>query len=196
MINHLEQFFSDEVYPLLITKFAAFVVWILSTGRIATLSHMAFLHSRDWMVKAAVLFAASPNASMSTKVPDLPSYRKVERLLKASSFTIANPIAPSLAPPGKCAKINCNVRPHEQLQQYARSQGRGRGYQNRGRGRGSYSSPCGRQRPSFPPFPIIPPSHISMTEFSDTGSGKTSSSSVRPTFFPIPGRILSFEDDP
>ena len=109
MANNLERFFSNDLHPTLVSKFATFCVWMAGTGRIATKSHLMFLQSRTWMTEAAVLFAATPNASLMTRYPDLPGFRKVERLLKPISFTLANPVTPSLGPANKRPRINCNA---------------------------------------------------------------------------------------
>lgn len=203
MANNLERFFSDDLHPTLVSKFAAFCVWMAGTGRLATKSHLAFLQSRTWMTEAAILFAASPNATLVTRYPDLPGLRKVERLLKPISFSLANPLVPSPAPPSKRSKMNCNARPNDCVPQAAQSprqysnwRGRGGGYHSRGR-RGNTSTPRGGRTGNH--YAVVestftPPS--SSSTFSNASTASVDPAHRRPHCPPIKGRILSFDNDP
>lgn len=74
--------------------------------------------------------------------PDLTGFRKVERLLKPSSFTLANPIAPSLDPANKKTRINVNTLSNEHTPPSVCQQ-------NHGRDCGTFSSHCGGQRGAY-----------------------------------------------
>jgi len=63
------------------------------------------------MYSAAIQFAANPNGKILEDLPDLPSPRKIERLLKLAAFSIANPGTSSNAPPTKKQKINLYTPP-------------------------------------------------------------------------------------
>lgn len=143
MINNLECFFDNDTYPSLTSKFAAFMLWMEKVGRQAVKSHLVFMY------QAAVQFAAFPTARLLDGYPDLPGYRKIERLLKPASFSLANPGTPSPAPVSKRQKLNMNTTPPPLPPPHARqssSARRGRGAkfqaaQNKGRGARSQSTP-------------------------------------------------------
>lgn len=146
MINNLERFFPDERHPNLVTKFSAFCIWLQKAGRLAVKSHVAFLQSRAWMVHAVVKFAAFPDSSLKEDFPDLPGPRKVERLFKPASFTLANPLTPRPAPPPKRARLNLNVADQgASSRQSSTSGNRPYGYRGRSRGRGQYQVRGGRR---------------------------------------------------
>lgn len=215
MINHLDKFFPDSTFPSLKAKFIAFLIWMQGAGRTAIRCQVAFSYTRTWMCEAAIVFAANPTGRILGDLPDLPGPRKIERLLKPPSFSVANPGTPSNAPPTKKQKINLNTPPPPGRQSNPGfSYGRGRGSYGRGRnsggGRGSnlhrrYNAPAQNLSP-FQYYPATPRSQR-LTVFSE-GNGNSSNSNAAKNAgaasspiieeiprSPIRGRFLSFTED-
>lgn len=145
------------------------------------------------MNEAVLQYAVTPEVPLLTKYPDLPGLRKIERLIKPASFTMAQKATPSPAPASKRQRVNLNVSPQQYDQNNQRpgsASGRGRGgrfsqYRGRGggrsefRGRGNYHMAHWTPEPASITTPRTAPT---------AGSVHT----PRPQ---IIGRILSFEDD-
>jgi hypothetical protein len=53
MVNHLEQFFTDEEYPSLKAKFIAFFVWMRNARKLAAKCQITINHSRKWLCEGA-----------------------------------------------------------------------------------------------------------------------------------------------
>ena len=176
------------------TKFAAFMYWMRDAGKMAVMSHIMFLHIRQWMRQSSVRLAADPEASNPSNFKDLPGYRKVERLFKPPSFSINQTASPSPAPPNKRGRFNLNVTSPGQP---AQSQPRNRqgGYAGRGRGRAmGYRRGTNRayqSRPS-PVSPVTPRDKVPAFGGHNAAQPAESSGHARQ---PVTGRILNFEDD-
>ena len=194
MINNVERFFDDENYPTLNAKFAAFMVWMSRVGCQVIKSHIVFMYHRKWMTETAVQFAAFPTAKLLDKYPDMVGFRKIERLLKLTSFSIANPETSSQGPPSKRQRFNLNTPPsNSQPPRYNGGSSRGRGGRfqaasHRGRGgRGQHFGRGNTPNKANHGSPITPQT-VRAFGFADARTNHRVDS-------PICGRILSFEEE-
>ena len=126
MINKLEVFFPS--YPTSIARFAAFMIWMRESAKVAVKAAIVFQTSREHMIRAAIQLSENPHQRLLTDIAETPIASKIERLLKGPKFSLAHPGSPSQAPtPHKKQRLNLNATPERAF-----------GY-NRGRG-----SPGGR----------------------------------------------------
>ena len=190
MINHLERFFDDDNYPTLNAKLAAFMVWMAKVGRQAIKSHIVFMYQRKWMIEAAVQFAAFRNAKLLDKYPDAVGFRKIERLLKPASFSIANPETPSQAP-SKRQGLNLNTPPsNHQPSRHSGSYPRGQG----GRFQAAGTRGCGGRGTHYGRSPTPNKGAIGSPHTVPTFGTGDARSSIRADAH-IMGCILSFEEE-
>lgn len=84
------------------------------------------------MIEAALEYAIDPKAKLFASHAEAPGLRKIERLIKPASFSIANPGTPSPGPRNKRPRLmNLNVSPEY-------TPGRGGDHRARGSGRGGH----------------------------------------------------------
>ena len=135
MVNKLEVFFPS--YPTSIARFAAFMIWMRESAKVAVKAAIVFQTSREYMIKAATQLSENPHQRLLTDIADTPIANKIERLLKGPKFSLAHPGSPSLAPnPHKKQRLNLNATPERTF-----SSNRGRGSPG---GRGPSPSRGGR----------------------------------------------------
>lgn len=146
MVNNLEKFFPNDRFPSLFGKFIAFLTWMYKAGKMGARAQLCFMHSRNWMMEGALEMAANPKARLFSKYPDMPGFRKVERILKPPSFSVANPARPTHGPPSKRAKINLNAdSPESHNALGAPAYGRGNSSSGYRRGAGGWMQHGGRR---------------------------------------------------
>ena len=144
MINKLEVFFPN--YPTAVARFAAFMIWMRESARVAVKAAIVFHITREYMINAAIQLSENPNQRLLMDITDTPIAGKIERLLKGPKFSLAHPGSPSKAPsPYKRQKFNLNSSPTDRALVGGRGRGApgsrggsargGRGYRGRGGGR-------------------------------------------------------------
>lgn len=153
MINKLEIFFPN--YPTIVARFAAFMIWMRESARVAVKAAIVFHTGRELMIKAAMQLSENPNQRLLTDITESPIASKIERLLKGPKFSLAHPGSPSKAPsPFKKQKLNLNASPSDRLSMGGGGRGRsypggrggspsrgGRGLRGRGGGRSASRNP-------------------------------------------------------
>ena len=150
MINKLEVFFSS--YPTSIARFAAFMIWMRESTKMAVRAAIVFQTSREYMIRAATQLSKNPHQRLLTEIVETPIANKIERLLKGPKFSLAHPGMPNQAPsPYKKQRLNLNATPSERASGgRGRNSPGGRGYspgrggralRGRGGGRASWRSP-------------------------------------------------------
>jgi hypothetical protein len=150
IINHLDKFFPQSHYPTLMSRFMAFMIWIAGSARLAVQCQLAFNQTREWFCEGVLQYAAHPHDD----VVILPGYPEVgpcliERHIKSSCFTIANPRHPSQGPLSKKQKINLNTPPNAAPSNGYGSYGRQKSSSRYGRGKfggGQYGNNSGGGR--------------------------------------------------
>ena len=216
MVNHLEKFFPDENFPTLKAKLMAFMIWMQGAGRTAIRCQIAFTYTRTWMCNGAIQFAANPMGKILPELPELPGPKKIERLLKPASFSVANPGTPSSAPPTKKQRINLNTPPQHARQNGGAVRGRGRGSYGRGRGNAGphnsnqyrrYNAPAqvsspfqyftaGATTPRSERLPVFSESWAGSVNSGSNNTGRPSSAVIQEVqHSPIKRRVLSFTDE-
>ena len=151
MINKLEVFFPS--YPTSIARFAAFMIWMRESAKIAVRAAIVFQTSREIMIRAAIQLSENPHQRLLTDIAETPIANKIERLLKGPKFSLAHPGSPNLAPsPYKKQRLNMTAPPSERASMGGRGRNNpgGRGYspgrggralRGRGGGRTGWRSP-------------------------------------------------------
>jgi hypothetical protein len=137
MVNNLEKFFPNDQFPTLFGKYIGFFTWMHGAGKLGARSQLCFMHTRNWMLEGALEMGVNPKAKLFSKYSEMPSFCKVERLLKPPNYSMANPACPTNGPPSKRSKINLNADSPESFQQIGNSHGPARdsGGYKRGAGR-------------------------------------------------------------
>ena len=188
MINKLEIFFPN--YPTAIARFAAFMIWMRESARVAVKATIVFHTTREHMINAAIQVYENPNQRLLMEITDTPLASKIERLLKGPKFSLAHPGSPSQTPsPYKRQKFNLNSSPSERALVGGRGRGSasgrsgsvrgGRAYRGRGGGR-SGRNPNGAtqssgQLSSLWGSPVATPgTGLSLTESSPAGASTPS----------------------
>ena len=214
MINKLEIFFPN--YPTSVARFAAFMIWMRESARIAVKAAVVFHTGRELMIKAALQLSENPNQRLLTDINESPIASKIERLLKGPKFSLAHPGSPSKAPsPFKKQRINLNSSPSDRLSMGGGGRGRshtggrggspsrgGRGLRGRGGGRAAYRNPSpGHPSPgrvfslwgnaaSLDPATQVTPGNAD-SQTSTAGE----QASANGTISPIRGRVLLWDED-
>lgn len=182
-------------------------------GRTGLRCQIAFANARTWMCTGAVQFATNPSGKILAELPDLLGPRQIERMLKPTAFSIANPGTPSNAPTSKRQKINLNTPPYANRQPSLGGYNRGRSSYARGRGNGAGRSNvnlhrrynAATQTSAFQYFPVTPSSdRIPVfrspigTDLGPSTKSTNASANVRIQEVdrsPMRGRILSFDEE-
>lgn len=194
----------------------AFMIWMQGAGRTAIRCQIAFTYTRTWMCNGAIQFAANPMGKILPELPELPGPKKIERLLKPASFSVANPGTPSSAPPTKKQRINLNTPPQHARQNGGAVRGRGRGSYGRGRGNAGphnsnqyrrYNAPAqvsspfqyftaGATTPRSERLPVFSESWAGSVNSGSNNTGRPSSAVIQEVqHSPIKRRVLSFTDE-
>ena len=147
MINKLEVFFPS--YPTSIARFAAFMIWMRESAKVAVRAAIVFQTSREHMIRAAIQLSENPHQRLLMDIAETPMANKIERLLKGPKFSLAHPGSPSLAPsPYKKQRLNLNATPFTGSRGRGSPSGRGsspgrggRALRGRGGGRMGWRSP-------------------------------------------------------
>ena len=66
MINKLEVFFPS--YPTSIARFAAFMIWMRESGKVAVRAAIVFQTSREHMIRAAIQLSENPHQHLLTDI--------------------------------------------------------------------------------------------------------------------------------
>jgi hypothetical protein len=96
MENKLEVFFPS--YPTPIARFAAFMIWMRESAKMAVKAAIVFQTSCEHMIRAAIQLSENPHQRLLSDIADTSITSKIERLLKGPKFSIAHLGSPSLAP--------------------------------------------------------------------------------------------------
>jgi hypothetical protein len=210
MVNKLDTFFPN--YPTSVARFAAFMIWMRESARVAVKAAIMFHTGREQMMKAAIQLSENPNQILLTEIHDSPIASKIERLLKGPKFSLAHPGSPSKAPsPFKRQRLNLNSSPSDRMSQGGRGRGSpggrgvgtsrgGRGFRGRGGGRAATRNPTPNTQSPGRVFSLwgsqaslvggesTPGPEASMTAVTPTGGSNGSQS-------PLKGRVLLWEED-
>ena len=212
MINKLDIFFPN--YPTTVARFAAFMIWMRESAKVAVKAAIVFQTGREQMMKAAIQLSENPNQKLLTDITETPIASKIERLLKGPKFSLAHPGSPSKAPsPFKRQKLNLNSTPSERATQGGRGRGSpggrgaspargGRGYRGRGGGRTATRNPNhGTQSPGRV-FSLWGNTGGLTSGEPTQGHGAVSSPNIgseqaghNGTRSPIKGRVLLWDED-
>ena len=212
MINKLEVFFPN--YPTAIARFAAFMIWMRESAKVAVKAAIVFHTTREYMINAAIQLSEHPNQRLLMDITDTPLASKIERLLKGPKFSLAHPGSPSKAPsPYKRQKFNLNSSPSDRTNAGGRSRGNaggrsgsirgGRAYRGRGGGRNgrnpneAVQSP-GRLSTLWGSPAALPDTGLGLTGNLTTGASSPSldtqaSHNSGPS--PIKARVLLWDDE-
>lgn len=158
MINKLNIFFPN--YPSIVARFAAFMICMRESARVAVKTTIVFHTWREHMIKAAIQLSENPNQRLLTDITESPIASKIERLLKGPKFSLAHPGSPSKTPsPFKKRKLNLNSSTSDKLSMG----GGGRGRSNPGgcggspsRGGRDFRGRGGRRSATLHPNPGLP----------------------------------------
>ena len=213
MVNKLDTFFPN--YPTSVARFAAFMIWMRESARVAVKAAIVFHTGREQMMKAAIQLSENPNQRLLTEIHDSPIASKIERLLKGPKFSLTHPGSPSKAPsPFKKQRLNLNSSPSDRMSQGGRGRGSpggrnagasrgGRGFRGRGGGRAATRNPTpntqspGRvysmwgNQPGMVGGESTPGPEINMptvTPSMETGGSNGTQS-------PLKGRVLLWDED-
>ena len=111
MVNNLTLFFPDDTFPALSAKFGAFLIWINDAARVAVRHQVVFYHLRDLMITAANEYVDTPSAKLLADHPESMGVRKIEKLIKPTSFSVANVGTPSPSNSKRAHTVNLNAPP-------------------------------------------------------------------------------------
>ena len=202
MVNKLEVFFPS--YPTSITRFAAFMIWMRESAKMAVKAAIVFQTGREHMIRAAIQLSENPHQRLLTDIAETPIANKIERLLKGPKFSLAHPGSPSQSPsPYKKQRLNLNSSPSERSFVGGRGRGSpggrgngtsrgGRALRGRGGGRLSWRNPNPSGNHPFGGTGVGPDTNPASSPGNDPGtpvSQRTQLSS------PLKGRVLLWDDE-
>ena len=211
MINKLEVFFPN--YPTAVARFAAFMIWMHESAKVAVKAAIVFQVGREQMVKAAIQLAENPNQRLLTEISDTPIASKIERLLKGPKFSLAHPGSPSKAPsPFKKQRLNLNSSPSDRSFMGGRGRGNtssrggspgvrgGRSSRGRGGGRSGFRNPNLTPPNRTGSIFARSPNGIGTDGNSPNGAGvnpdtRMSSATDAPPNSPLRRRVLLWDED-